>query len=745
MDSAGKITNTLSVIKERPALQVHQRSVRLPRQREGASFRIFDFLQEGFSRLRRSELDDREAAGLMLDCLDEIVRRETGAFSFESGSAAFLSAFAAEAAISEAARMLHRKLTDFTADTFTGDKLPGRSAVISDFQEFILWYAERKISLDKLRQLHTVRPEGAFFDLQIFHDQNRDGAAGMEVRSSFILNGFAGQYLWHKIYIKNNDEYVTVRPGWESWIDDTDVLLVQESTAPAVFCVLTPLIPALNTQVIDQTVAFVPYAALSLTAAHRELEIEVMVADERGRPLLQAGKDEQVSGAVFSAKTRPFLSGQAIGIWPQDIATRTGISELKASCGLMTGGVSADDMIGITFDLDVRGCAGETLTVEVRFLTEEGNLVEQVYGPRDEKNEGFVFRQTIQIDRPIKKFRSFQIAVPADVLEIDYDTMNLVCEVTLLSGMNKVLCGAASPFEYIKSFRAVRPRPESSVPAFVSNFSPCTGADCEIHSELCFISEEITRLKLHLSCSDLARRGYRGDLVVSIENREGLTLSDSLNGEKPLVQCLQFMPGPAGEDLTFIFHVDRTEAGRGLVCCVRALLPEGQTAFTIKKPLLPLIGAENSLDIGPSRSPLAEIIDLVIPAAGLHAGERIEAVLNIAPGAPDEEYVLYYESSGNSQRPASSRADRPFFLSPVPVPRDGCGSGSFQIRHILNLKDIVKSGGLDMHFQVKLFSSRDGSVIQEASLVSGCSMRPPEHPPARIREKLGKIFSAVRR
>ena len=145
---------------------------------------------------------------------------------------------------------------------------------------------------------------------------------------------------------------------------------------PAQFCSLVPIRPNAQRLIIDDIRAFVPYAALDLSAGRSDIQLYVAVIDDEGREILSASKPESICVPQREAVAGGVPAPHSIGMWPHDVVSGDRISDLRVSSGHKVVAGWERHTVSAQFDLSLFMHAGESVLLECRFVDAKGNVVE---------------------------------------------------------------------------------------------------------------------------------------------------------------------------------------------------------------------------------------------------------------------------------------------------------------------------------------------------------------------------------
>ncbi|MEY4699932.1 MAG: hypothetical protein RL326_119, partial [Pseudomonadota bacterium] len=309
---------------------------------------------------RHSSGAQAKVADLVLKVIRDIAHRETGIFNLEPHVPQLLSALYAGSVEVGIVGGLVRRAQKILAARDIAERARGsrrseeseRSRVsgydisreLDELNMLLKWYVRRKMSLASLEieisgnaamldaDGSVLRDEhDALYGLEVMHDQQVFGTKGCVLACGLRLVGRDGQPLWLRVGVRCNGEPVVVRPDWSSWTDPGSGEALEVIAKELPFCSLVPVRPNAQRLIIDEVMAFVPYAALELPVGRSDVEFVISVIDGDGEEILVTTRPESI--CVPRRDTVSFVAPapHAAGMWPHDVVSGDKISELSVT------------------------------------------------------------------------------------------------------------------------------------------------------------------------------------------------------------------------------------------------------------------------------------------------------------------------------------------------------------------------------------------------------------------------------
>lgn len=476
-------------------------------------------------------------AELVSSVIRQIVQRETGVFTLEPNiaqMAATLFAGPAESVIIEGlyqraqAVLVAIQKASFSAgnreSAGTGSAFPRqvRSVVdgydvareIEELTMLLRWYARRKSSLALVEWqtgvsgVETAMADDALFGLEVLHDHEVFGVRGCFVCGGLRLIGHDGQALWLRVTAESEGQPVTVRQGWDTWVDVADDSNLFGSTAP--FAALVPIRPNAQRLIIDDVRCFIPYGAFDLPSGRSNVQLVVSLIDHNGEALLVTSQTEEICIPHHSDKATRAVSPHSIGMWPHDVVSGDRISNLRVSSGYSQIGHWEQLTVNVTCDLALFMHPGEPVVIECRFSGEDGSLVE--VSPQGSVSsdpaslEGRSQSGSYRVRRIIRprtawaSYNGLVFDVPVDYLYLEPGRRSLMCEVVVLSADDRILCGDLAAVDVVAPTPLRKDLPGSSLVSLstigpVSNVPQIELESLEVNPAYRFTGDDSVRVQ----------------------------------------------------------------------------------------------------------------------------------------------------------------------------------------------------------------------------------------------------------
>ena len=431
---------------------------------------IFYDLKEIILRIRKQNLSTRDLAYEVIDFFENMVRFETGLESVRRGLPLALAKLCAGRVWSTLASGVFQ-WAERTIAARDDNSAVDYHTLLNDLADIIDWYSMRRISLEKLESISSIEDQlDQIFDIAVLHDQYQHGHHGYVVRAGIALYGRSRQNLWLKTYVIHDGAYVLARPGWESWIDDTEIFSHPRDHSSSAFSAIVPISPVEQRTILDNVEIFIPYSALDLVADKQEVEIEVCLFSEKGEQIVRAAAHDSLSVFPYGQETHPMLSYQARGIWPEDAISGDSIKNIVAAFERSSVIHKSAGRIKLTMDLEILGHVNEEIVAEVRCFRKNGDLISNVNPAA--KDQSVVSRTNVQSKRPIARIKDYSINIDLKHIDLDAADEEILCEICIIGQFEKILCGsmveAVLPANYASLARETR----NSKPNFLNKLFP---------------------------------------------------------------------------------------------------------------------------------------------------------------------------------------------------------------------------------------------------------------------------------
>lgn len=428
---------------------------------------VYDAMRETLLRIRREPLAARDLAYEIIEFFTILVRHETGLISPRRGLSLSLDKLCAGRAWSSLAMGIMRWADKTISNPSTNDFID-QGEVERDLESILDWYSQRSLSIDSLMtQSNATVSYDQLFKIEIFHDHYEQSNHGFLVQAGLALFGRANQSLWLKIFVVLDGEYVLPRPGWDSWIDDTEIFSISNDRNSPCFAAILPIAPETQRAILDNVRVFVPYAALDLPVDKQEVEIEASLYNEKGEQLLRASTKEVMSVSPYREQGYKMLSYQAQGLWPEDSARGFAVRNIFSTTEEIQNKKKIEHEIKLNMDIDMLGEPNSEFFIEVRCAHTDGELIASKK-PESADNT-IIYRVPIKLARPVYTLHDYSIKFPLNRLNLDGSEEQISIEVCLIDSHERVQCGAISVLDLPVSASTVefqKPRKESKVIKF---------------------------------------------------------------------------------------------------------------------------------------------------------------------------------------------------------------------------------------------------------------------------------------
>jgi hypothetical protein len=460
-------------------------------------------------RYRNAPRAQRRVAQLVLEVLRQLAYRETGVFNLEVPVLPLLSVLCAGGVevgiVNGLARRAAKALAQY--DTLERESYADDNREVSstrslrydtsrELDELLMllkWYVKRKTSLLTLEldqaQVYKAldgreigldeyeRESDSIFGVNLIHDHQLFGVKGFLLGCGLRLYGRDGEALWLRVSLFKDGEPVMVRPNWSTWSDPVggggaagSVMLLPEE---AVFCSLVPIRPNSQRLVIDEVRAFVPYAALRLPVGRSDLLVVTSVLDGAGREVLSASRIESICVPHSQLALSPVPAPHSLGMWPHDVVSGDQISDLSVFAGYKVLAGWERHSISVSFDLSLFMHAGEGVMLEVRFVDDSGRGIElsslgvpfiaSELNVAVESISSYRYRRILHPKGAWALYHGLCIDIPVEFLQLEAGRQHdIICELVIVSGDERVLCGDMGRVSVYVPYRAANPSASSN-------------------------------------------------------------------------------------------------------------------------------------------------------------------------------------------------------------------------------------------------------------------------------------------
>ncbi len=421
---------------------------------------ISELLVELEQRLRAlraiRKLDPAQCAEEILAILRELVRFDGVSASLDFELPHFLQTLWAEAPIralvEDILRAARAVLSPNSTIQLRESYQPDRRIAQLDF--FLDWYAQRRAALCLFGD-HNLYGAAAVLVQSVVHDQVFLGERGFEVVSTVRVDGLEFQSLWLSVALFHEGNQVRVKNGWEYWAGDSELFVLprgraqdaREQYASSVM----PIIPHDQRAIYHGLKLFIPYAALDLPPNSRQqIDCEVSLLSSSGSVLSADACTETLAlpgGAAASSAATAAPSPAALGFWARNVGNGDSVSLLSVEQERRVEARREIHSLRIHGDLLLVNRREQSLTLEVRFLTREGNLIESEFPSFSARDGAFLYRSTIVPGEIIARYPSLACSIPLVALELDAGTHELLAELIVLDQEREIVCGAVRLIE----------------------------------------------------------------------------------------------------------------------------------------------------------------------------------------------------------------------------------------------------------------------------------------------------------
>lgn len=563
-----------------------------------------------------------KVAELVLEVIRQLAFKETGVFNLEAPVPQLLSALFAGSVevgiVTGLARRAHKALVvrDVQERAAT-DALGTKSSrglsydVAREIDELVMllkWYVRRKMSLC---YLELEASEGLFlsdnhddpfdderdalFGLDVMHDHQVFGVKGCLLTCGLRLLGRDGEALWLRVSVLSAGKPVAARSEWSSWTDPGDGAAVEILPEHVPFCSLVPIRPNSQRLVIDEVRAFVPYAALQLPPGRSEVEIVIAVIDSEGREVLCVSRPESICVPSRQLSLSPVPAPHAVGMWPHDVVSGDKISELTVTSGFKVVAGWERHSLSVAFDLSLFMHAGESVTLECRFVNAQGGMVElsslgmpfvaSELNVAVESISSYRYRRVLHPKGAWALYQGLSIDIPVEFLLLNPGSHEITCELVVVSADDRVLCGDMSRVVVHVPNRETRPavsgetnsserritavqRPDGGVAIDLDSFEidPAWqfGADDCIRVQTRFVPRNQSKQLADLAAGRVGELFSPYRVEISLEREDGHVLlqaySDSLGMSfKPVTRAVCVDPYSGHVDNAVVANFNREE------------------------------------------------------------------------------------------------------------------------------------------------------------------------------------------
>lgn len=411
---------------------------------------FFSELTNRLRELRAESLSKLALAREVEQLIQDLIRLETGACNTIDGIKLFGHQLSAEQSWADLIDDLYHQANMVLRATGAIDDPVSYNTkrTLQSLHELLEWYGRRKNNLLLLNVVSENEASDEIFGLHVIQDVEWGGVRGLEVRCSLRLIGHASQSLWLRANILRGEEFVSARPDWLYWIDDTDSFVVSSTESGDAFASIAPIVAERNRELIDTAKLFIPYDALDLDSGRVEVGIALGLYDQQGECVLSGQSKELIYVPSVEVRNNPIPSPQALGMWPEDLVTGDRISQLRTLLGVRSMEGYEEDVVSILCDIDLFGHEEESLSVECRFVTENGESVQGVWENASHADGSFLYRGNISVHESVAKLVGHRIEIPLAALDIDPGKHVLCVELSIHQPNGRILVGLLHRFEF---------------------------------------------------------------------------------------------------------------------------------------------------------------------------------------------------------------------------------------------------------------------------------------------------------
>lgn len=542
---------------------------------------------------------------------------------------------------------------------------PAQQIALVDY--LIDWYAQRRATLALFDGQH-VFGAGAVVVRSVTHDQFFLGERGFEIVSSVRVDGFEFQSLWLSATLFSESAPVRVRKGWEYWARDSELFVVArdqsfDSRDQYVASVM-PIVPRDQRAIYHALRLFVPYSALDLPAsARQQIDCEVSLLSASGAVLSADACTETLTLPGESERARPAIpSLPALGFWPRnvgngDTVTVTGVEQQRRieARREIHSLVLSSDMLFVNR-------VGQTLTLEVRFLTREGNVIESEYPSYSGRDGSFLYRSAITVSTIIARYPELSCEIPMVALDLDPGNHELIAELIVLDAQNEVICGAVS----VVGLMVVEPHPGQLIEMRES----CAEAPDKIDSTL-FVEGVSIDASYVFNSRDAVRaeivftdRAQRTELM---QLRAVLSVAESGAGdafERAVARGMSFVRRSNQHEHRMVFIFDCDEVLR---------MASGIVNKRLLKLDVEVLDTQGQLNVSTRRTftvPAQFGVERGVPSQSLYGKNDVEIIDAQIRETPQRGGELLIELTTNFDLLSMEREGYSLYVEPLNRPRD---------------------------------------------------------------------------
>ena len=440
---------------------------------------------------------------------------------------------------------------------------------------------------------------------------------------------------------------------------------------------------------IDEIRAFVPYAALDLPSGRCDVEIVAAVVDGRGDEIVSLMRSETICVPQSDAAKRVVPSPHSVGMWPHDVVSGDKISEFQVVSGFKIVAGWERHSISVHFDLSLFMHAGESVTLECRFLDGKGSIVElsslgipfvaTEANVAVESVSSYRYRRVLHPKGAWALYQGLCIDIPVEFLQLTPGMHDITCELIIVSADDRILCGdmgrvevQVPPRDGAAGVQSAEPTRDSTTP---QRYAARAAAAIELESieidpAWRFGTEESVRVQAtfcprntNKQLAELAA-GRVGELFapyrveISLEREDGHVLLQAFTDPmgmsfRPVTRAVCVEGHSGFVEHSVVANFDKQEAlgwsvgnenGRGaakirLFARVTALTPDGELLVSENKEFFVKPVASGSKRIVAVKDVVPTIVDAV--AYTNVQGERLStrALVNIPGGEFSDEGI----------------------------------------------------------------------------------------------------------
>lgn len=391
-----------------------------------------------------------EAALCVLSVLQQVVLREASDVRFEEGLEKLLDSLSAEPLAKRSFGFIYRQSKEVLQSLLSRFEVSEDLAVriLKDLSSLLEWYGARSQSLVRIGSDDALLHMGSegVFSLDVQHDVERHGIPGFEVEAGILLDSRSEETVWIKVYPLFRGQPLFAASGWESWTDESGK---GEASVGDYVCVSVPLSctgsRTVGRIIVDSAKVFIPYASMEwpsdVHAKTAECTIVVSVCDQSEEKIFSKSSLETLRIWSKRGMGLTLPSPQSSELWSRCPIRNHAIRNVV----LIGNAAEEDHGLEVVCDVSVTGYLTRDVTLELRILDEQQNMVECLSDEMSDER-GYYFRASVLSPSHIfADFEDVGFGILFRDLRLQEGISNLFIELTLLDDNRKVLCGVIEP------------------------------------------------------------------------------------------------------------------------------------------------------------------------------------------------------------------------------------------------------------------------------------------------------------